>query len=154
MAKITAIQWIGIIPFLILIGLLVGLWWFTGFKTVWFYILSLVILVAIYICTNLFFYNLFEYGEKSLPNDKETLHLEKEESLNWWMYTSGAGFTFLIGGLPQFSENSIMAIVGLIFLIVSNLIYNIFYYPRYRFLMRKRIVEIELAKISLKQNEI
>ena len=146
MAKITAIQWIGLVPFVILIALLFILWIITGLNSAIFYILSLVILTGMYISTHLFFYNLFEYGEKNLSNSKELLTLEKEEALNWWMYISGAGFTFLIGGLPEFENKPLVALIGLAFLILGNLVYNVFYYPRYRLLVRKCLVGIELSK--------
>ena len=142
MAKIQKIQWIGIAPFIVLIGFLTILWYLTGFNKAIFYILALVIVTLMYLSTHLFFYNLFEIGEKNLPNDKEILILEKEEASLWWMYISGAGFTFLVAGIPLFNTKPSFAIVGLILLTVGNLVFNIFYYPRYRLLYRKRLIKI------------
>jgi hypothetical protein len=150
MNKIQTIQWIGTIPFLLLILLLTILWCFTGFNKEIFYILALVFVTAMYFFIDLFFYDLFEIGEKKLPGDKEILMLKKEEYSLWWMYISGAGFTFLIGGIPFFKTNPILAIAGIIFLSVGNLVYNILYYPIYRLLYRKRLVEISLSQKNLK----
>lgn len=59
------------------------------------------------------------------------------------MYISGAGFTFLVGGIPLFSENPALAISGIFFLTIGNLIYNVLYYPKYRMLFRRRKYELE-----------
>ena len=146
MAKIQTAQWIGLVPFAILIALLALIWWKTGFNDVLFYLLALACVTAMYFLTHLFSYNLFEIGEKKLPNDEKILMLEKEEASLLWMYVSGAGFTFLIGGIPIFSTNPFFAIIGIVFLTIGNLIHSIFYYPRYRLLYRRRLNEITLKK--------
>jgi hypothetical protein len=155
MNKIRAVQWIGLIPFAILIILEIILFIITGFSSKIFYVLSLTIILLIYVLTYLFFDKLFKYGEKNLSNDKEILILEKEECSLWWMYLSGAGFTFLVAGLPIFNENPLFAITGLIFLVIGNLVYDIFYYPKYRLLFRKREDELEAeakkGKIKLRK---
>lgn len=65
MNKIKTIQWMGLIPFLILILFLAILYFITGFNNAIFYILSLVIVTLMYFSTNLFFDNLFKLGEKT-----------------------------------------------------------------------------------------
>ena len=147
MVKIKAVQWIGLIPFFISITLLGIVWYFTGFNKIIFYILALIIFTVMYFSTHLFFYNLFEWGENKITDDKELIILEKEETSLWWMYVSGAGFTFLAGGIPVFDKYPHIAIIGLIFLIIGNLIYNVLYYPRYRLLYRKRLIQRELNNI-------
>ncbi|MBU4308641.1 MAG: hypothetical protein KJ566_02515 [Nanoarchaeota archaeon] len=90
MTKIQKAQWIGLIPFIILIFLLVILWLITGFNQAIFYALALVIVSAVYISTHLFFNNLFEKGEENIKRyDEEILILEKEEAslcYNWFNF--------------------------------------------------------------------
>lgn len=155
MAKIPKVQWIGLVPFMLLIILLIILWFITRFNQAIFYVLSIVIFFSLYISTHLFFYKLFEIGEETIKrDDNEILILEKEESSLWWMYISGAGFTFLVGGIPIFNTNPLFAITGLIFLTIGNLVYNIFYYPRYRLLYRRRIAELDSNKYSKSRSKI
>lgn len=146
MVKTKFSQWAGLISFILLIGMIISIWIVTQFNTIIFYCLLAIILLAVYGCTYLFSYQLFEYGERNISSDKELISLEKEEALNLWMYISGAGFTFLIGGLPELKTNPILMIIGLIFLIVGSLVYHIHYHPRYTLLIRKRKIEISLNK--------
>ena len=81
--------------------------------------------------------NIFEWGEKSLSNNKEVLKLEKEHASLLGTFSTGIGIAFLIPGLTKIAENPLMATIGLILLIIGNLIFEAFYYPRYSLLIRK-----------------
>lgn len=103
------------------------------------------VLLLIYVLTYIFGINLFEYGEIGLKDDEELLKLEKDNSAILWAFSSGIGLAFLIPGLNLISDNPWMAIIGLIMLSLSNLIYEMFYYPRYALLVRKRKIAIDLG---------
>ena len=150
MAKIHWSQWMGIIPFLLLIGLL-----FFGFITtlnpIILNLIFVTVLLLIYFSTSIFGMKLFEYGEKDIKRDDiEILKLEKEHSALILAIVSGIGIAFLIPGLQRISENPLTALIGLGLLSLGNLIYEMFYYPRYALLIRKRKIEIDLKR----KNEI
>ena len=89
-------------------------------------------------------------GESALIDDKELLQLEKEEAALWWGYVGAIGFTFFVTGIIEFQNHPTFIMTGLIFLVFGNLIYNVYYYPRQRLLIRKRLIEIELRKTKKK----
>ncbi|MBU1129249.1 MAG: hypothetical protein KJ949_01300 [Nanoarchaeota archaeon] len=145
MKKIHWSEWMGIIPFLIVICLLIWGYHITSNPV----ILNLIIisfLLLIYLLTYSFGLKLFEFWESNLKNDVELLKLEKDNLALLWAFSSGIGIAFLIPGMSIISENPLMATMGLILLSVGNLIWQTFYYPRYAFLVRKREIIIDLKK--------
>ncbi|MBU2576518.1 MAG: hypothetical protein KKF50_02250 [Nanoarchaeota archaeon] len=141
MTKVHWTQWVGAIPFLFLIGLLIFGYLITGF-TIILNLIFVAILLLIYVSTYLFANNFFDFAEAGLSNDIELLKLEKENSAILWAFSNGIGIAFLISGLQVASENPLMIIIGLGMLSVGNLVYELFYYPRYALLVKKRVIEI------------
>ncbi len=148
MAKIHWTQWVSAIPFVLLIILLLIGYLATGITI----ILNLIIvsfLFLIYILTYIFGVNFFELGERDMKDDVELLKLEKNNMALLWASTSGVGIAFLIPGMANLSETPLMATIGLFLLSVGNLIWMMFYYPRYAFLVRKRKNIINLKEETL-----
>ena len=145
MEKIRWSQWMGLVPFVILIFLLLFGYYVTGITT----ILNLIfisLLLLFCISTGLFADKLFEFGEMNMKDDVELLNLEKDNASILWAFSSGIGIAFLIPGVPLISTKPLMVMGGLLLLAVGGLIYQMFYYPRYAFLVRKRIIVLDLAK--------
>lgn len=146
MAKIKFLEWMALIPTIFMILILVFLWWATGFRTILGYLLVIMILLGIYISSYVFGPKIFEYGETELKDDEELLKLEKDHAALLWAFSNGAGITFLLSGLSKISQNPLEAIIGLVLLIGGQLIYEMFYLPRYAFLIRKRKISLDTKK--------
>ena len=146
MGKIKFAEWMTLVPTIVMVILIFFLWIVTGFKVVLFYILIIVILLAIYILTYTLERAIFEYGEKDMKEDIELLKLEKEHSALLWGFVNGVGIAFLISGLPKIATNPLEAMMGIILLTAGNLIYDMFYFPRYALLVRKRKIDLMLKK--------
>ena len=87
-------------------------------------------------------YGISNLIEKIESNEKNNVAL-------LWASTSGIGIAFLIPGMVNISETPLMAAMGLLLLSVGNLIWMMFYYPRYAFLVRKRKNIINLKEETL-----
>ncbi len=134
---IKTIQWVGIVPSILFILFSVFIWFITGFNEIFFYIGLLVLLLLIYGATQIFAYEIFSHGENKLPLNKEILSLEKEEISMQWTLINTIGLGFLIPGLFEFPNNKYFLLIGVGFLALGNLWYNLLYLPRQRFLLRK-----------------
>jgi len=152
MAKIHWSQWMGTVPFILLLVLLAMGYFITGI-TVILNLIFVSFLLLIYICTYIFSMNLFEFGEGNMKDDVKLLRLEKDNAAILWAFSSGIGIAFLIPGLSVVPNNPLMAVVGLIMLSIGNLVYEMFYYPRYALLIRKRLIEICLLKNGQKKDK-
>ena len=145
--KIEIYQWITIILTIILVCLIALLGLIIGFNKIFFYILVIAILLALYVLSYLFEPQLFEYGETQIKwNDEEILKLEKDNCALIWAFTNGAGIAFILTGLPKIAQSPLEAGIGLTLLIIGNLIYNYAYRPRYALLIRKRKINLGLSK--------
>lgn len=139
MEKIHWSQWMGVVPFIILIALLVGSY-FISYNRIILNLIFVAILLSFYSLTFIFGLNIFEFGESNLSDDVELLKLEKDNAALLWAFANGVGIAFLIPGLQIISEKPLMSLIGLVLLSVGNLISDMFYYPRYALLVRKRII--------------
>jgi len=148
MAKIHWTQWLGIIPFIILIGLLLLGYFVTGI-TIILNLIFISLLLLVYLLTYVFGINFFELGEKDIKDDVELLKLEKNHIALLWLSINGVGIAFLIPGMANLLETPLMAVMGLILLSIGNLIWEMFYYPRYTLLVRKRKNIIDLKEEKL-----
>lgn len=148
MVKIHWSQWLGAIPFVILTILLLIGYFATGI-TIILNLIFVSFLLLIYILTYVFGPNFFELGERDMGDDVELLKLEKNNLALLWASTSGIGIAFLISGMANIAETPLMATMGLFLLSVGNLIWMMFYYPRYALLVRKRKNIINLKEETL-----
>jgi len=148
MKKIHWSQWMGIVPFIFLLAILIFGYIITGGLTTILNLIFIAFLLAIYFITHILGEQIFEFGESNLKNDVELLKLEKDDSTILWALTNGVGIAFLIPGMNIMSTNPLMAIIGLVFLSIGNLVYEMFYHPRAAFLIRKRLVDLDIQNKS------
>ncbi|MBL7055507.1 hypothetical protein ISS07_01185 [Candidatus Woesearchaeota archaeon] len=144
MKKFRWIEWVGIIPSIFLIVLVGLIYFITNFNTKILPLFLLAFLFAIFSITYILSERLQEWGEERLREDIYLLETEKSNMALIWAYISAIGFGFLMPGLVGESSNNLLLLAtGLIFLILANVVYYGFYFPRYALLLRKRIVELD-----------
>ncbi|PIN89922.1 hypothetical protein COU60_02410 [Candidatus Pacearchaeota archaeon CG10_big_fil_rev_8_21_14_0_10_34_76] len=142
MGKIRGREWLGLIPSIMTTLVLGIIWIITGFQKPITYYLIVIILFFIYLLTHTFWFYIFEWGESKLKYDEELIKLEKTDSAMLWGFTIATGFSFIFAGIEKIGTNPTITIMGLIILIVGNLIYYGVYFPRYRYLVRKRLIAL------------
>ncbi|NPE26931.1 hypothetical protein HNV12_02930 [Methanococcoides sp. SA1] len=152
MKKIHWSQWMGIVPFIFLILLLIFGYIITE-KVVILNLIFITILLSIYAITYLLGEQVFEFGESNLRDDEELLKLEKDDAAILWGLTNGAGIAFLIPGMNIMPTDPWMSVIGLSFLSIGNLVYEMFYHPRAAYLIRKRVIALDLKNNKIDKKE-
>ena len=146
MEKLEFHEWFGIIPPALMLMIAGFIWAASGFNELTSYLLIITLLLVTFLLTMVFAERFIEIGEKISEKDEKLLQLEKEHAAFQVAIIMGAGLAFLFAGLPDITTKPLAAMFGLILLITSNLIYNLFYYPKYLILITKRKNELLLNK--------
>lgn len=131
-----------------LLFLIVGIFLFvlSGFKLQLVIPLIILILLVIYTIVYICQERLSIWVESKMRLDQNLQQLLKEDASIMWAYLSAFGLAFLIPGLTREPYSIEMLLAAMIFFVAGNLIYALSYLPRHQWLVRQRIIDLDLKK--------
>jgi len=152
MKRINILETLGLVFLAIALLLSILAYFLSGMNAQILSVSVLILFVSIYIFSYIIRYWLQEKGEEELFKKEksfELLKLEKDDISSLWAMVTAAGFTFLLPGIIE-AGKIYLSWIGLVFLSVGNIIYNLFYLPRHYILIKKQKINDLIKKESKK----
>lgn len=136
-----------LLPAIAFLAIGIFLYIFSGFNNK--LLLPLVVFISLGVYTTVYTFQekMSSWVQNKMKLDEKLQQLIKEDASLLWAYVSGMGVAFLIPGLTPSSGGNIVFLLGaMIFFIIGEFVYALHYLPRQQWLVRKRLIDLEMGR--------